>query len=107
MRIPINVPATLVREGTTTAVLVIDLSEGGAAIRCDEPIPAAGVLTLNCWLPDSQRPFIAPVEVMWQSDNGQSGLRFLNISSESRRLLQQWVKTRAEDKGKKSTAAGK
>jgi len=107
-RVPINVAATLLRNGNTTAVLVIDLSDGGAAIRCNEPIPATGNLALNCWLPDSQKPFVAPVEVVWQSENGQSGLRFLNLSSESRRQLQQWLKTKmAEEKKGKPAAAGK
>jgi DNA-binding response OmpR family regulator len=104
VRIPINVAATLVREGITTAVLVIDLSEGGVAIKCNEPIPASGISTLSCWLPQSQRPFIAPVEVMWQSDNGQSGLRFLNLGSDSRRVLQHWLRTKTENDSKAKPA---
>lgn len=107
-RIPINVAASLSRSGETTAVLVVDLSEGGAAIRCNEPISATGPLTLNCWLPESQKPFVSSVEVMWQADNGQSGVRFLNLGSESRRLLQQWLKARiSEEKKAKQAAAGK
>jgi DNA-binding NarL/FixJ family response regulator len=107
-RVPINVAATLVRDGARTAVLVVDLSEGGAAIRCNESISATGALTLNCWLPETQKAFVASVEVMWQADNGQSGLRFLNLSSEPRRLLQQWLKARMlEEKKAKHAASGK
>ncbi|HVO61063.1 MAG TPA: PilZ domain-containing protein [Terriglobales bacterium] len=107
-RVPINVAATLLREGNPTAVLVVDLSEGGAAIRCNEPIPATGNLTLNCWLPDGQKPFVAPVEVVWQSESGQSGIRFLNLSSESRRQLQHYLKTRLRgEKKAKPAATGK
>ena len=107
-RVPINVAATLLREGKSMAVLVVDLSEGGAAIRCNEAVPASGKLTLNCWLPHNERPFVAPVEVMWQSESGQSGLRFLNLSSESRRQLQQYLKTKiSEEKKTKSAASSK
>ncbi len=107
-RVPMNVPATLLREGKPIAVLVVDLSEGGAAIRCNESVPATGNLKLNCWLPDSERPFIAAVEVMWQSESGQSGLRFLNLSSESRRQLQQYLKAKiSEEKKAKAASSGK
>ncbi len=107
-RIPINVAASLLHDGDTTAVLVVDLSEGGAAIRCNEPVPSAGVLTLNCWLPETQKALVAQVEVMWQADNGQSGLRFLNLSSESRRLLQHWLKARMpQEKKAKHASTGK
>lgn len=107
-RVPINVAATLVCEERTTAVLVIDLSEGGAAIRCNQPIPEETSLTLNCWLPNLSKPLVAPVEVVWQADNAQSGLRFLNLSSESRRMLQQWLKARMpEEKRAKRAATGK
>ena len=107
-RVPMNVAATLLRDGSTIAVLVVDLSEGGAAVRCIEPIPATSNLKLNCWLPDSERAFVAPVEVMWQSESGQSGLRFLNLSSESRRQLQQYLKAKtAEEKKAKAASSGK
>jgi len=107
-RVPMNVAATLLRDGNPTAVLVVDLSEGGAAIRCNQAIPAAGNLTLNCWLPDGEKPFVAPVEVMWQSESGQSGIRFLNLSSESRRQLQRYLKAKLlEEKKTKPAAAGK
>ena len=105
-RVPINVAATVQRDGNTTAVLVVDLSEGGAAIRCNEPIPTTSNLTLNCWLPNSQRAFVAPVEVMWQSESGQSGLRFLNLSSESRRQLQQYLKAKTAEEKKAAAASG-
>jgi CheY-like chemotaxis protein len=104
-RVPINVAATLLREGNATAVLVVDLSEGGAAIRCNEPIPAGSNLKLNCWLPDGEKPFVAAVEVMWQSDAGQSGLRFINLSSESRRQLQQYLKKKLPEAKKSRPAA--
>ena len=104
-RIPISVAATLAHAGKTTALFVVDLSEGGVAIRSNEPIPATGPLTLTCSLPDTQRTFVAPVEIMWQADNGLAGLRFLNLSSESRRLLQQWLKVNVPEKKKTKTAA--
>jgi hypothetical protein len=88
----------------------VDLSEGGAAIRCNEPIPSSGVVTLQCWLPDTSQAFLAPAEVVWQSDSGQSGIRFLNLTSESRRLLQGWLLSRTSDEDKpkrKHAASGK
>jgi FixJ family two-component response regulator len=94
VRVPLNVAATLSRDGRTVAVLVVDLSEGGAAIRCNEPIPSSGIFTLQCRLPDTTQAFLAPAEVVWQADTGQSGIRFLNLSADSRRVLTNWLKTR-------------
>ncbi len=111
VRVPINVAATLHREGTSTAVLVVDLSEGGAAIRCNQPVPSSGVVTLQCWLPGTTKPIHAPGEVVWQADSGQSGIRFLNLNSDSRRLLNDWLKSRITEEEKvlkaKQAANGK
>lgn len=107
-RVAMNVAATLLRDGNSTAVLVVDLSDGGAAIRSNAPVCASGTLTLNCWLPNGEKPFIAPVEIMWQSDSGQCGLRFVQLSADSRRQLQQYLKTKvAEEKKTKAASSGK
>ena len=109
VRVPLNVAATLSREGKSAAVLVVDLSEGGAAIRSNEPIPSSGPMTLQCWLPQSSYAFVAQAEVVWQSENGQSGIRFLNLSVDSRRLLTNWLKemTLEQDKETGQAASAK
>ena len=95
-RIPVEIPANLSREGSGTPVVIVDLSEGGAAIRCAQPIPSSGLLTLHCVLPGTTSPFMGAAEVVWQDTQDQSGLRFVNLASTARRTLAEWLKEKAQ-----------
>ena len=107
-RIPVEVPASLGREGGGTPVTIVDLSEGGAAIRCTQPVPSSGLLTLHCVLPGAANPFMGAAEVVWQDTQDQSGLRFVNLTSAARKMLSDWVKNQPRNNPKpaRSTAAG-
>ena len=106
-RIAVAIPATLGRAGSGTPVVIVDLSDGGAAIRCELPLPSSGLLTLHCLLPDTTGPFMATAEVVWQDTQGQSGIRFVNLASSSRQILVEWLKakSRAEKKATSAKAA--
>ena len=109
-RISVEISANLGREFDGTPVTIVDLSEGGAAIRCTQPVPSSGLLTLHCVLPGSRNPFMGAAEVVWQDSQDQSGLRFVNLTSTARRTLSDWLKEqpRTHPKpGTKSTAAGR
>lgn len=94
-RVPLGIAANLGTDGTTRLVIVVDLSEGGAAILCHQPIPSSGLLTFHCWLPEIDRPFIAKAETVWQDAEGRSGIRFVSIASDSDRVLGQWLQARS------------
>src|SRR5437588_334559 len=103
-RIAVAIPATLGRAGSGTPVVIVDLSDGGAAIRCELPLPSSGLLTLHCLLPDTTGPFMATAEVLWQDAQGQSGIRFVNLASSSRQILVEWLNATASDADKSWTA---
>ena len=103
-RIAVAIPATLGRAGSGTPVVIVDLSDGGAAIRCELPLPSSGLLTLHCLLTDTTGPFMATAEVVWQDAQGQSGIRFVNLASSSRQILVGWLKAKARTE-KKATSA--
>lgn len=109
-RIVVEIPANLGREGGGTPVTIVDLSEGGAAIRCTQPVPSSGLLTLHCVLPGTDNHFMGAAEVVWQDTQDQSGLRFVNLTSTARKMLSDWVKNQSRKYprplGTKSTAAG-
>jgi PilZ domain-containing protein len=99
-RIPVKIPTTLGRAGGGTPVVIV-VSDGGAAIRGDQPMPSAGLLTLHCLLPDTTDPFIATAEVVWQDTQGQSGIRFVNVAFTSRHILVEWLNDRATTRSPK------
>jgi CheY-like chemotaxis protein len=103
-RIPVKIPATLGRAGSGTPVVIVDLSDGGAAILGGQPLPSAGLLTLDCLLPDTTDPFIATAEVVWQDTQGQSGIRFVNVAFTSRHILVEWLKAQSRNDQKPTGA---
>jgi CheY-like chemotaxis protein len=110
-RVPVEIPASLGRESGGTPAVIVDLSEGGAAIRCTQPIPSSGLLTVHCVLPGTTAPFMAAAEVVWQDTHDQSGIRFVNLTSAARRTLADWLKDKSQTNPKptasKAVASGR
>ena len=68
-----------------------NISEGGMAIRAVAPLTRgdSGILTLT--LPDSRGIFEAKTELVWVDGNGRAGVRFTEVSKESRRIFDAWL----------------
>jgi CheY-like chemotaxis protein len=63
-----------------------DCSDGGMAVRTAEPLPV-GPLKLLFRLPDVPDPQEVTGEVVWKDLYGRSGIRFVNVTERTRRLL--------------------
>ena len=81
---------------TLTQAIMVDLNEGGMAIRCAEALNAREALNIRFTLPDSTEPITVTGEVAWQDRNGRVGIRFLDTPNASRRALKEWVSANAE-----------
>lgn len=68
-----------------------DLSDTGAALRTDNPLPASARLGFECALPDSGEVIKAKGEVVWQDTLGGVGIRFLDMPAQSRKRLAEWL----------------
>jgi PilZ domain len=55
-------------------VLIADLSDGGAAIRCRRQLPTGSPMTLNFQHPHTGSPIQATAEVVWQDVDSQFGV---------------------------------
>ena len=91
-RVPVEIQAKLsygkfVNRTTT----VEDLSDSGAALRCENPLPASARLGFECILPNSEQPIKAKAEVVWQDTRGGVGIRFLDMPAQSRKRLVDWL----------------
>jgi CheY-like chemotaxis protein len=72
-------------------VSVEDLSDSGAAIRSESPLPASARLGFECMLPDSNELLKAKAEIVWQDTLGGVGIRFLDMPALSRKRLVEWL----------------
>lgn len=109
-RLPVEIPASVKSDRMgTTEVLIVDLSEGGAAIQAEQPVPPAGLLTIECLLPDTSAVMSATAEVVWQDAKKQFGVRFLDVPAGSRTTLNNWLRGNAHlsRKDARGRAAGR
>jgi len=105
-RVRVNISAKITpAKGASLSATLEDLSETGAALRCDGLPPGAGRLTLEWNLPESHSALKATAEQVWREENGLSGLRFLDISVTARKMLHEWLRTRAAEKSERVVAA--
>lgn len=74
------------RERVATAM---NLSEGGLAFSCDEPLPS-GKLKVEFFLPGTRTTLTAHGEVAWAAGN-QGGIRFHWVPRQSKEILEKWL----------------
>lgn len=75
--------------------ILLDLSETGMEILTAEPLERGGSLSFRFQLPDRSLQVEAHSEVAWANANGQSGVRFLDLSESSLDRLKAWLQAAA------------
>ena len=91
-RHPVEMPATLsFGEGQKMKVTVTNLSEGGMAIFFRGPLPKGRVSTVSFNLPGAASALEPRVQVAWMDESGHAGLRFIDVTKESRAQLDAWL----------------
>ena len=79
--------------GPGKQITITDLSETGAAIRCNlDHLPASGGVNLDFSLPTEPELIHATAELVWQDNKERAGLRFLDMPSHARKQLAKWIK---------------
>jgi c-di-GMP-binding flagellar brake protein YcgR len=99
-RIPIVVSARISPRHARNAakqVLIADLSDAGAAIHFEsQDMPMSGTLNLEFALPGNPDRIHSLAEIVWRDNEGNAGLRFIDMPSFARKQLCQWLKDNAE-----------
>jgi uncharacterized protein (TIGR02266 family) len=70
---------------------MINLSEGGLAMHADKTLERNTAVKVQFTLPTARQPFEAKGEVAWIDEKNNIGIRFLNISQNVQRDLEQWL----------------
>jgi CheY-like chemotaxis protein len=96
-RHPVEMPATLsFGEGQKMKITVTNLSEGGMAIFFRGPLPKGRVSIVSFNLPGAASALEPKVQVAWMDESGHAGLRFIDVSKESRAQLDAWLAGQSE-----------
>ncbi len=80
----------------------LDISEGGIFLRTDMPLGIGTAVSLQCLLPDQDRPISIEGKVVWERGRDQEdgrlvagkGIRFFSISKSDRMVLREFVASR-------------
>jgi CheY-like chemotaxis protein len=75
---------------------IINLSEGGMAVKLTTPLTLNSSLRLRFDLPNPLRQIEAKAEVSWIRGDNSAGLRFLHIEQRMQRELEQWIAQQSE-----------
>jgi len=96
-RHPVEIPATVAfGEGEKLKATMTNISEGGMAIFFRGKLPKGAVSTANFKLPGVATPLEPKVQIAWMDDSGRAGLRFTDLSKDSREQLDRWLASQLE-----------
>ncbi len=93
-RVAVQIPVGLenLKTGATMRVTTSDLSEGGMAVGIRGGHRPTGKWQTTFILPGTEGSLQLPAEFAWEGNSALAGLRFLQVSPEATRQLQDWLK---------------
>lgn len=91
-RVPVNAE-TAIGYGIVENVqaMLLDLSEEGTCIQCENKLPPKGKVYFQFILPGHTETVRLACDIVWQDSMGRVGFRFSGVPQASRRLLKMWL----------------
>ena len=97
-RLPVNIPVTLTfGKAQEMKVNACNLSEGGMAIEAAAALPPE-VTRVKFSLPGTDITLSPKVELAWNDASGRGGIRFLELTSNAREQLENWLLQKMEQR---------
>lgn len=84
--------------------LLLTLGAGGISVQAQRPLSIGSKFTAQFRLPLSEAAINPSCEVVWISDNCDSGLRFLSLEDSERRALNDWLVAQGGEPGASPSA---
>lgn len=95
-RVPVQAPVDVLLPDTRQAEgILLDLSETGMDVLTAEVQVPGALLNFRFQLPDGSLKIDAHGQVAWAKENGQAGVKFLDLDASVKRDLQAWVQASA------------
>lgn len=106
LRVPVQLLTAITYRGASeVSATMLDVSEGGAAVHTKQELACKGPVTIQFTLPRATAPIRATGEVIWRDKQGRSGIRFVDVPSNSRHQLREWLSAQARQHKAQSVAA--
>lgn len=100
VRVPVQAPVEInLPDGRKADGILLDLSETGMDVLTSEPQVPGALLRFHFELPDKALELEAHGQVAWANPNGQTGVRFVDLSPASSSQLRAWLKAAASNPG--------
>ena len=92
IRVAIEIPVTLIlKDGGQQRAVTSDLGEGGIAIQSSQRPKKMGPMSIQFALPGTSHIVKCMGEVAWENAGRQTGVRFVDMSPETRDRLKAWI----------------
>jgi len=101
----LNISMNVAMGSREMGAVLINLSEGGCAIRPTSSM-LAGPVTFKFTLPETTLNILGHGEVAWNKPDGSIGIRFTQIDARSKPTFDVWLTERAERELKKPNKSG-
>ena len=95
-RQPVRMPVRVSLGGDHLQANSTNVSEGGIALHMHEALPKGATPCLRFTLPSTNFPIEVEAEVAWADIQGRVGLRFHDLSTASKELLETWLNDQME-----------
>jgi len=97
-RVPVQAPVQVtVSTGEPLEGIMLDLSQTGMDVLVAQPLLPSALIALQFSLPDGSAEIDAHAEVAWANPNGQSGVRFVDLSESQAEHLKTWLLANSPD----------
>jgi CheY-like chemotaxis protein len=98
LRVAVQAPVSIhAGESKTIEGILLDLSTGGLDVLAATALKLAEVVRISFALPDAGTAIEVNAEVAWTTNNGQTGLRFLDMDAKMREEMTAWLTARSSD----------
>ncbi len=95
-RVPVQAPVDVMLPDTRKAEgILLDLSETGMDVLTAEAQIPGALLNFRFQLPDGSLVIDAHGQVAWAKENGQTGVKFLDLDPDLKQQLQTWLQAAA------------
>ena len=95
-RQPVRMPVKVTLGDKSFKATSTNISEGGIALHVHEALPKGASPKLRFTLPKTSSSIEVAAEIAWADIQGRVGLRFHDLSAESRGLLESWLNEQME-----------
>jgi CheY-like chemotaxis protein len=97
-RVPVQAPVEVkVASGEQLEGIMLDLSQTGMDVLAAQPLLPSALIGLKFNLPDGSAEIDTHAEVAWANPNGQSGVRFVDLSEPQLEQLKTWLLANSPD----------